>query len=192
MADDPEGRIFDHTWSPDGGHLAFSMGIVNDWNVGGSFSSIYIWSVDDRQLRQITTDMFNEVEPVWDPQGDYLYYLADRSYAPQISSIEWNFATDRETSIFALALNHDIEHPFAPESDEVTVTEAGDKGEEDEEEESDQGDETRAAVRIEFEGLGGRVARIPVEADNYSGLTAVKDHLVYVKSGAPYYGRSSM
>jgi tricorn protease len=25
-------------------------------------------------------------EPAWDPDGDYLYYLSDREYAPQISS----------------------------------------------------------------------------------------------------------
>jgi tricorn protease len=121
VADDPEGRIFDHTWSPNGGHLAFSMSIVNDWNVGNGFSSIHIWSVADGETRKITTDMFNEVEPVWDPSGDYLYYLADRTYAPQISTVEWNFATDRSTSIFALALRAEVEHPFGPESDEVSV-----------------------------------------------------------------------
>ena len=186
VADDPEGRIFDHTWSPNGGHLAFSMSIVNDWNVGNGFSSIYIWSVADGQTRKITTDMFNEVEPVWGAGGDYLYYLADRTYAPQISTVEWNFATDRSTSIFALALRQEVAHPFAPESDEVTV---GDEGEEENDENDEE--ESKEPITIDFEGLADRVARVPVEADNLTGLNAVEGHLLYVRSGAPYYGRES-
>ncbi|MGB7488771.1 MAG: S41 family peptidase [Thermoanaerobaculia bacterium] len=188
IADDPEGLIFDHSWSPNGGHLAFSMGIVNDWNVGGTFSSIYIWSVADGQTRKITKDMFNDFEPVWDPSGDYLYYMSDRAYAPQISAIEWNFATDRETFIYALALREDVEHPFAPESDEVTVGK-DDKDEKGEDEEN--GDEIEGHITIDFEDLGSRVARIPVEADNYTGLNAVEGNLVYVRTGPGYYGRSS-
>jgi tricorn protease len=189
VADDPEGMIFDHAWSPNGGYLAFSMGVVNDWNVGGAFSSIYIWSVEDGQTRKITTDLFNEVEPVWDPEGDYLYYLADRSYAPQISSIEWNFATDRETFIYALALREEVEHPFAPESDEVTLGE--DDSEDARGDDDASGDEIAGFIQIDFDGLGDRVARIPVEADNYTGLDAVEGHLVYVRTGPFYYGRES-
>ncbi len=186
LADDPEGRILDHAWSPNGGHLAFSMSVVNDWNVGNGFSSIYIWSVADGQTRKITTDMFNEVEPAWGVGGDYLFFLADRTYAPQISTVEWNFATDRSTSIFALALREEVEHPFAPESDEVTVgdKEAEESGEDDEE-------KTKAFITIDFEGLADRAARVPVEADNLSGLSAAEGHLVYVRSGPGYYGRSS-
>ena len=186
VADDPEGRIFDHTWSPNGGYLAFSLSTVNDWNVQGGFSSIYVWSVEDGETRKVTSDMFNDVEPVWGPQGDFLYFLADRTYAPQISSIEWNFATDRETSIFAAALRADVEHPFGPESDEVSLESEGDADESGEEEADDTG-----YIDIDFEGLGDRVARVPVEADNFFGLAAVEGHLLYVRSGPGYYGRSS-
>ncbi|MCP3859226.1 MAG: hypothetical protein GY704_06210, partial [Phycisphaeraceae bacterium] len=37
--------------------------------------------------------MFNEFNPAWDPEGNYLFYLSDREFAPQISAIEWNFGT---------------------------------------------------------------------------------------------------
>ncbi|UCG53140.1 MAG: PDZ domain-containing protein, partial [Candidatus Latescibacterota bacterium] len=36
-----------------------------------------------------------------------------------------------------------------------------------------------------------RVARIPVEADNYYGLGAIEDHIVYVRGRPFYYGRES-
>ena len=84
-------------------------------------SRLFVWTKAGGELRQITSDLFDAANPAWDPNGDYLFYISERSYAPQISSVEWNFATDRSTSIFALALREEVAHPFAPESDEVTV-----------------------------------------------------------------------
>jgi tricorn protease len=66
--------------------------------------------------------MFNAYSPTWDPQGNYLYFLADREFQPQISNLEFNYATNRQTYIYALALRKDVKHPFPPESDEVTIT----------------------------------------------------------------------
>jgi tricorn protease len=46
-------------------------------------------------------------------------------------------------------------------------------------------------VKIDFDGLASRVARVPVEADNYSSLNANKECLFYARRGAGYYGRES-
>src|SRR4029079_4567634 len=85
------------------------------------FASVYVWSANDGQLRRVTDDFFNSYNPTWDPQGNYLYFLSDREFAPQISNIEFNFATNRPTYIYAMTLRKDVKHPFPPESDEVTV-----------------------------------------------------------------------
>jgi tricorn protease len=44
-------------------------------------------------------------------------------------------------------------------------------------------------MNIDFDGIANRVARVPVNADNYFGLSAKTGHLLYVVGGAPYYGR---
>ena len=49
-------------------------------------------------------------------------FLSDREFQPQISQIEFNYATNRTTYIYAMALRKDVKHPFPPESDEVTIT----------------------------------------------------------------------
>jgi tricorn protease len=190
IADEKRGLLFDYAWSPHGGHLAFSLSDRNQFN------AIYIWSVNDGKLRRVTGEHFNEYGPAWGPEGEYLYFLADRQFAPQISSIEWNYATSRGTGIFALALREDVENPFAPESDEVSLD---DEDEEDDGEgegkDEKKGEEKKKDepeyITIDFEGLASRVVRVPVEADNYSGLVATEGHLVYRRSGAPFYGRSS-
>ena len=194
IADDKRGRISDYAWSPNGGHLAFSMEDVN------GFNSIYIWSVSDGVLRRVTGAYHDEYGPAWGVEGNYLYYLSNREYAPQISQIEWNFAGNRMTGIFALALRADVENPFGPESDEVTT---GDEEEEDDssdngakKKKSNGGDkvkdeEKKEHIAIDFDGLADRVTRVPVEAANIGSLEAIEGHLLYSERGAPFYGRQS-
>jgi len=193
IADEARGQLRDYAWSPHGGHLAFSMSDVT------GFRSIYVWTVGGGRLSRVTGPMFSEYGPAWDPEGDYLYFLSDREFAPQISNLEWNFAGDRSTGIFALALREDVAHPFPPESDEVEIEEGAKDGDDDEgdkkkdEAEKKDGDEeaSEEPIAIDFEGLDERVARVPVPADNYQGLSAIKGNLIYVKGGSFYYGRGS-
>ena len=58
-------------------------------------------------------------QPAWDPDGNYLYFLSDRDSRRRSRTVEFNFARNRTTGIFALALRKDVKHPFPPESDEV-------------------------------------------------------------------------
>ncbi|MEK6286654.1 MAG: S41 family peptidase [Acidobacteriota bacterium] len=185
IVDAPFGQIRDYTWSPRGNHLAFSMS--ND----AGLRAIYIWSAGDGQVRKVTDDLFNANSPAWDPQGNYLFYLSDREFAPQISSIEFNYALNRSTGIFAIALRKDVKSPFPPESDEVTVTkDEGDKSDKPKEPEKKEAAPKPAAdLIIDFDGLGSRAARVPVEASNYGGLSVKTGHLLYAVGSAFYYGR---
>ena len=189
VARDSSGRLGDQSWSPDSRWLAFSM------NHASGFSSIYIWRVGDKAPRQVTDALSNAYEPVFDPDGTYLFFLSDREYAPQISTLEWDFATTRTTGIFALALRKDVPPPFPPRSDEVTPDSAAGSPAQSPAKASDQKNGKAAAgpaaVDIDFDGLAGRVQPVPVPADNYRNLNVVKGDLLYIKGGAFYYGRSS-
>ena len=183
IADDKREQIQHYKWSPNGGHLAFAM-TVSEVN-----RSLFIWSAADGQTRQVTGEMFDEWNPAWDPAGDYLYYFSDRDYAPQLSRTEWNFATNRMTGIFAMALRKDVKHPFPPESDEV-ASEPGEKKDEKKEGETKK-EQKKEPVKIDFDGLAQRVARVPLAGGNYSGLAAKEGHLVCMKADANYYGRAA-
>jgi tricorn protease len=150
----------------------------------------------------VTDELFTETEPVWDPAGNYLFYMSDREYAPRIGAIEWNYEVDRETGIFALALRKDVKNLFAFESDEVNAEEdkkenkAEDKKDADKKDKDadkkDKKDEKKIEpIKIDFEGLADRVVRVPVESENLGGLEAIEDHLLYVRRGGFYYGRDS-
>ena len=44
---------------------------------------------------------------------------------------------------------------------------------------------------IDFDGLSQRAARVPLDANNYSGLAVKSDALIYGIYPAPYYGRQA-
>lgn len=123
IVDAANGQINDYEWSPKGNYLAFSMNDKASSNNGG-YNSVYVYDVLNNKLNRVTDPMFNSQNPTFDPSGDYLYYLSDREFAPQISDKEFNFAGNRSTMIYALALRKDVKNPFPPESDEVTLANA--------------------------------------------------------------------
>ena len=55
---------------------------------------------------------------------------------------------------------------------------------------SDATAKTTAPMTIDFDGIIGRAARVPVGADNYGGLSAKTGHLLYAVGSAFYYGRA--
>ncbi len=200
IADARRGLVRDYTWSPRGNYLAFTMPNENQFN------SLYIWSATDNQVRRVTDENFNVGGPAWDPQGNYIYFLSDREFLPQLSGVEFNFATNRTTYIYAMSLRKDVKHPFPPESDEVTVAKA-DEGPKpapatspapapsespaaaSPEAKPEAAAKPPAPLTIDFDGITKRVARAPIAADNYFGLGVKAGHLLYVVGGAGYYGR---
>ena len=195
VAHDSGGYIGDQSWSPDSRWLAFSMSHATGYN------AIWIWGVGEAAPRQVTGTLNNSVEPVFDPEGKYLFFFSDREYHPQLSSLEWNFAGNRSTGIFALALRKDVPSPFPPQDDEVKVdtsagasaaptpAAAGARGRRPAADTAKPAPKGPVQVAIDFDGLGERVTPVPVPADNYSGLEVVKGNLVYAKRPANYYGR---
>jgi tricorn protease len=189
----PRNQIRDYVWSPSGNYLAFSMSVRPS-----GFASIYIWNAADNKVSRLTDDMFNAGSPVWDPQGNYLYFASQREFAPQISNIEFNYATNRDVYLYAMALRKDVKHPFPAESDEVAVTKPKDESAPAEKKEGEGEKPAEAkpatppapkAMTIDFDGISSRVARVPVGADNYNGISAKPGFLIYATGPAFYYGR---
>ena len=172
-------------WSPCGAYLAYTLAASQ------GFTALYVWDIDTQTERLVTDPMFDVESPAWDPAGKYLYYLSRREYAPQFSSIEWNFASNRETGIFALALRKDVPNLFGPQFDDDAPKES-DK-EKDKSEKSDDKDAKKIPepTVIDWDGLCDRVVRVPVSFENYGGLAATEKYLLYVKSDASFYGRAS-
>jgi tricorn protease len=176
---DPAELAQDYRWSPDGQYLSYSL------NEPNGFSGVFIWSVADGKSRRVTPQLFNAHSPAWAPNGELLYFLSEREYQPLLSTIEFDFATDRQTGIFALSLRRDVKNPFGIRNDEP-----GDDNDRDTDSDKQKA-KARVPVKIEFEGIEQRAIRVPLEADDLTNLQAGDEALLYQRSGPFYYGRES-
>ena len=176
VADDPGYPQHDFSWSPDSRWLAYSMA-----NSSG-YRSLHIWDSKSGKSQRVTGEMFSEYNPVFAPGGGQLFFLSERMFAPQIDLLEWNYANNRSTGIYALMLTAAAENPFAPRNPEGMP--------EDKDDDKDKGDNPDAVkVNIEFNGLATRVARAPIDFDNFAGLSATGEHLLFAATPAFFYGR---
>ncbi len=177
---DPGWRNRDYAWSPAGDYLAFSQ--VQE----SGLRALYLYSLEEDRTRQISEGLFSEFMPRFSSDGEHLFFLGDREFAPQISGREWNFATNRMTGIFAVALTRQAANPFAPEDAEEPGLHPADEDDNNDDNGSENNGESTA---IEFDGLMQRVIRVPVDNANIGGLAVVDGGLLFVESDAFYYGR---
>jgi tricorn protease len=192
IAHDPSISHRDYAWSPGGHYLAYSATnkdtlqaqlFVHDLSAGKSML------VSDAEAR------FDAFAPTFSPDGKYLYFLGNREWTPQLSNIEWNFATNRDTGIFAFALRKGIDSPFAPRNDSASPDEKKD-ADADKKADDKGKDKSKAAAdindHIDFDGLAQRVVRAPIEPDNVNAIAITKKAILYVVSDGQYYGRDGL
>ncbi len=185
IAEARNGLIFNYGWSPGGNYVAYTMQSPN------GMSAVHIWSAADNRSIRVTPEMFSAANATWDPNGDYLYFLSAREFAPQISQSEFNYATNRMTQVYALPLRKGVKHPFPYEDDQVTIL--ADKADASASPTPTPTPEAtpkpRPTERIDFDGIVERAVKVPLPAENYAGLAANKGHLIYAVAPPFYYGR---
>lgn len=185
IAKDPFDIALDYQWSPDGQYLSYAL------NERNGYSGVFVWSAADGTSHRITPELFNAQSPAWAPDGELLYFLSARDYAPLVSTVEFDFATDRQFGIFAVALHAGVKNPYGVRNDEPGEGDKGEKAKKDADKEEDKSAKPKAPVhvKIEFDGIMRRVIRVPLEADNLSNLRVGEESLLYQRNGGFYYGR---
>lgn len=65
------GEIYNPAWSPDGKRIAFSA-------LKGGVLDLFLYTLETRQLQQLTNDPFADLDPEWTPDGRALVFVTDR------------------------------------------------------------------------------------------------------------------
>ncbi len=161
--------ITDYSWAPDSRFVTYVKN--NEMGIG----DVWVHSLADRRNYAVTSSMTNESEPVFDPQGRYLYFLSSRDQDLQFSSIEFNYMVTNSTRVYAAQLNADQPALFLPKSDEVAV--ASDANDD---EDNGESEDEAVMVNIDFDGLEDRVVALQSGGGNYNNLAASPKGPVYV------------
>jgi tricorn protease len=183
------GKILDHNWSPDSKWLAYTrIGMTN-------MQSVMLWSVDQKKSFPLTDGFVDAREPLFDPNGKYLYFVASTDAGPVADWFAQSNQDMRSTNeIYFAVLPKGVVSPLARESDEETAAKAdadATKTDAEKDKKKDDAAKKPVVVTIDFDRLNQRIQALPLPAAVYSNLQIGKTgQLLYIKQagGAGRYG----
>ena len=165
-------EIRDYNWSPDSKWLVYSKPLSNDMN------SLFVYHLPTGKIYPLTSEMTNDYNPVFDPEGKYLYFISSRDYNPLLGNFEMSYVYRNMDRIYVMPLRKNIPSPFAPESDEVEVLTTPAKSASPQK----KSETAPPNVRIDFEGIENRVVALPIKPGEYGNLQAIAGKVFYSQS----------
>ena len=193
VAQDPGVSKRDYAWSPGGHYLAYSL-----TDKDTQLSRLYVYDLASGKAVELGREYADAMSPAFSPDGKYLYFLGDREWSPQFSSVELDYATNRTTQILAYALRKDVKNPFAPRNDSATgdgnapdSSAPANKGEGEHGQQAKPKPASQVDDKIDFDGIGQRLVLAPIKPDNVQWLAVTPKAILYATAGAPFLGRES-
>jgi tricorn protease len=195
VAQDKQNEIHDQSFSPDGRWLAFSM------TAFGRRRDLYLYEIAAARLTRLGNGDNIDGNPVWSPDGKYLYFASNRHENTVPSDIEFDFAILKSAGVYAIPLAKDSASPVAPRSDEADSGPASDddkaaKGDAAAGASSDDkkaaGPKAKAAkappdrtaaiapIRVDLDGMMARAVALPIDPANIAQLDARDGRIFYL------------
>jgi tricorn protease len=187
---------FTVSWSADSRWLAYSRDVDARRN-----AAVFLYDTKAGALHQVTSGYSWTGNPVFDPDGKYLYVETNRSLKPSYGDIDNSWIYANTTEIAAIPLRADVASPLAPRNDvegkEEKKKEEGDegkdKGKKDKkatesdkhtgkkgtEKAEEEKKEPPKPVDIDLAGFEQRLVTLPPDAGNYGELAAVSGKVLY-------------
>jgi tricorn protease len=196
-------EITNYAWSLDSKWIAYDKQLQNGLSV------VYLYSIADKKSTAVTGELVNSNGPVFDPEGNYLYFTSDRDYNEVLGNFDFEFANPKTTRPYLVTLRAETPSPFPALSDETAIKreepapsasesektntskeEAAKKPEQKEEKQPAEkaAKDLAANFRIDLEGIQSRIVAFPVSPMNITGMGAAKGYLYY--SSQPVQGLS--
>jgi tricorn protease len=184
-------------WSPDSRWIAYAKALES-W-----FNAVFIYSLEDGKIRQVTGALGDARHPVFDKGGKYLYFTVSTDIGPSIFGFDMStypHRGDLTRSVYVCVLKKGDPSPLEPESDEEKVSD--EKKEAAKTDKPAEGEKKTGApaeagtakpgekkepprVVIDFEEINQRILALPVPARNYVGLAAGKGGALFIAEMQP-------
>ena len=189
------GAIADAAWSPDSRWLTYSKPHRRGAN------DVILYSLETKKATQLSSGFYNDTNPVFDHNGKYLYFISTRFFYPSIGQLDQRYNYYSTDGIFAVTLKADEESPFKPQSDEEKAadekkkddadkkddkkedkqaSDAQKKDEKKDEKKEEKKEEPVKPIQVDLDGIGNRIAPVPLPAAILSGLAGRKDKFFYL------------
>ncbi|HPT30775.1 MAG TPA: PDZ domain-containing protein [Prolixibacteraceae bacterium] len=190
-------EIRSYDFSPDSRWIAYPKEGSNGQ------AAIWVYDLSSGKRSQLTSGEFNDSDPVFSADGNYLFFTSGRDFNLAFSSFEFDYLYNRSTRMYAAVLKANGPKLFKDKNDvepvkEEKKPEASEEGKStnskdmkdprDSRDPKDNKDgakppEKNSKVEIDFEGINNRIVALPGEAGEYRMVGAVEGGLIYISGG---------
>ena len=198
------------SWSPDSNWIAFVHPAEN------GLTAVYLYNLTTKVTTQVTDAMSAADSPAFDPNGQYLYFLASTDQGVSTNGIDIG-SLDRAVTagVYVAVLAKDTASPIPPESDDEKAKDdakpADSKSDNKTDNKADQkpdaakadakpadgkdapkdgAKDAKAETKIDLDGIGNRILAMPIDPRNYSNIFVPKSGNIYITEDSPF-GRPS-
>lgn len=175
--------ILDYVWSPDSRWIAYTRNTANMHEI------ITLYDRENATRTPVTDAMFTSWSPSFDPEGRYLWFLSNRTFAPIMDSIDQNHIFLDAARPYLVILQGDTRSPFDAAAGEAgaAAMDANKDEKKDDKKKADKKD-AAAATRIDLDGLAGRVVAVKgAAAANWFRLEATVAGCVLLRRDEPVF-----
>ncbi|MGM0554752.1 MAG: S41 family peptidase [Myxococcota bacterium] len=167
-------RIDGFDISADGRWVAYSKSVTH------ATSQICIHDLEAEETHVITGSRYRDVQPVFDPSGDYLYFLSYRRFNPVYDEVFFELSFPRAMVPCVVALREDVGSPFVQKPRPLDGV-GGDEGDEDAGKAGDEDTATQDddGVEIDFDKIGYRIEVFPVGESSIQQLGASDERVFW-------------
>ena len=162
-------RSVDPVWSPDSRWIAYAKRLDN------LMHAIFVYSVEDGRIHQITDGFSDATSPAWDASGKYLYFMASTNFGLNTGWLDM-MSYDRPSTrgVYLAILKQGVPSPLLPEKGDETESPAARPDSARAAGQNARAGQSAAAARvdIDFDGLARRIIALPVPQRDYASLQA--------------------
>jgi tricorn protease len=99
-------------WSKDSRWIAYPHDLEN------RHDAIAIYDTREDKLHLVTSGYYDDDEPVFDPDGKYLFYRTGREFSPIYSDLDDTWVYPNSYQLVAVTLRKDVASPLSPRNDD--------------------------------------------------------------------------
>ena len=187
VAQSPRWEFSQFAWSPDSRWVTYVETAENH------FGRVMLYNTDNKKTTSVTDIWYDSGSPAFSRDGKYLFFVSDRDFSPTYSEVEWSYAYQRMSRIYAVTLAADTPSPFAPVNDEVKSNADEPKKDNPKDKDNQKAkpaepakENAVAVTKIDTAGLAGRTFDLPVPADRYRNLQHAGNQLYYQRGNSMY------
>ena len=168
---------FKVSWASDNNWITYAKAGDNDNNI------IYVYNVNSKEKKKLTSGFYNDSNPVFDTKGKYIFFTTTRNFPPMYSDYDATWVYVNASSIGFMTLQDSTESLLYERNDTVTIKKEDKKAKKDDKKETKdtkvkKDDEN---IKIDFAGIESRMEILPVKTGNIGHLSTVDGKLIFMR-----------